>query len=65
VIKLRRALLPNLAASPDSHPCCFQFAVMYDARAAPPLDRMEVINAFATRVPVGGAVRRSGSIECM
>ena len=31
-----------------------QFAVVYDARAAPPLDRMEVINAFATRVPVSG-----------
>lgn len=28
-----------------------EFAVVYDARAAPPLDRMEVINAFATRVP--------------
>ncbi|PRW56090.1 THUMP domain-containing 1-like protein [Chlorella sorokiniana] len=27
-----------------------EFAVQYDARAAPPLDRMEVINAFATRI---------------
>ncbi|KAI7843797.1 hypothetical protein COHA_002695 [Chlorella ohadii] len=29
-----------------------EFAVQYDARAAPPLDRMAVINAFATRIEV-------------
>ena len=31
---------------------CLQFAVQYDARAAPALDRMQVIDLFATLVPV-------------
>jgi len=34
-----------------------QFAVQYDARAAPPLDRMAVINAFATRIEVNVGCR--------
>lgn len=39
-----------------------QFAVQYDARAAPPgLERMRVIDAFATKVPVRGGGGEGGA----
>lgn len=39
--------IPRTAPHPPHPTPALQFAVQYDARAAPPLDRMEVINAFA------------------
>lgn len=54
------------ASSWHQPPVCrlalLQFAVQYDHRAAPPMDRMEIINLFAQKIQVrGGAAGLRGS----
>ena len=43
--------------------CCAQFAVQYDHRAAPSLDRMAVINLFANKIKVRWAARRAALLR--